>query len=256
MSKLLNQQFQYQKIEDFSTKNTAVHHWAASLKIIAVLVYLVVLTSFHKWELIKLMPMALLAYAWLLFGEIPLKPLLKRLLLVEPLLIGVGLLNPIFEQTRLVLGPLSLSTGWITLFNLVFKGSLSVLIIFALISTTSIPALGQGLRRMGLPKVFITQLLLTYRYISILMEEIVAMTTAYHLRAPRQTGVALKDMGSFAGQLLLRTIARSERIYAAMKVRGFSGVYPSGKTLKPKSEEWLFLLLWTTLLVVIRLIHI
>jgi cobalt/nickel transport system permease protein len=38
----------------------------------------------------------------------------------------------------------------------------------------------------------------------------------------------MRDMGSFAGQLLLRSVDRAERVYRAMKARGYRGEYFSG----------------------------
>jgi cobalt/nickel transport system permease protein len=38
----------------------------------------------------------------------------------------------------------------------------------------------------------------------------------------KRKGIAMKDMGSFTGQLLLRSFDRAERIYNAMKCRGYA----------------------------------
>jgi cobalt/nickel transport system permease protein len=48
------------------------------------------------------------------------------------------------------------------------------------------------------------------------------MYIAYSLRNAGGKGIKMRDMGSFAGQLLLRSFDRSDRIYNAMKCRGYS----------------------------------
>ena len=46
---------------------------------------------------------------------------------------------------------------------------------------------------------------------------------AYKLRAPYQKGINIKAWGSFAGQILLRSIDRAEIVYESMLLRGFNG---------------------------------
>ncbi len=56
-------------------------------------------------------------------------------------------------------------------------------------------------------------LLLTFRYISVLLEEVAIMTEAYHLRAPGQKGIHVSAWGSFLGQLLLREYGQSRKLF-------------------------------------------
>jgi len=51
------------------------------------------------------------------------------------------------------------------------------------------------------------------------------MLRAYMLRSPLQNenGIHIKDWGAFAGQLVLRTFDRAQRVYQAMCVRGLPG---------------------------------
>jgi len=64
------------------------------------------------------------------------------------------------------------------------------------------------------------------------------MLRAYMLRSPLQNenGIHIKDWGAFAGQLVLRTFDRAQRVYQAMCVRGFTGEYNTGEriSLKPR----------------------
>ena len=66
------------------------------------------------------------------------------------------------------------------------------------------------------------------------------MALAYRLRSNGEKGIRMKDMGSFLGQLLLRSFDRAERVYTAMACRGFSGRYSEQK--KPMAlRDWLLL---------------
>ena len=76
-----------------------------------------------------------------------------------------------------------------------------------------------------MPDILVTLLLLTYRYIGVMLEEVVIMSEAYSLRAPGQKGIHISAWGSFLGQLLLRSMDRAEGLYHSMLLRGFRGEY-------------------------------
>ena len=86
MANLISQQYGMNGLESYAGQKSKVHEMDSSLKLIAAMGYVIVLASFHKWEIVALMPMALLVYLWLTLANVPLKPLLKRLLIAEPLL--------------------------------------------------------------------------------------------------------------------------------------------------------------------------
>ena len=66
-----------------------------------------------------------------------------------------------------------------------------------------------------------TLLLLTYRYVGVMTEELAIMTDAYLLRAPGQKGIHISAWGSFLGQLLLRSMDRAQELYGSMLLRGY-----------------------------------
>jgi cobalt/nickel transport system permease protein len=82
------------------------------------------------------------------------------------------------------------------------------------------------------------------------------MLTAYVLRSPGQRGIRMKDAGSFLGQLILRSFDRADRVYQAMKCRGFQGPYRRGKTERPKAGDWLYIALFLSLLFSLRFFNL
>ena len=109
--------------------------------------------------------------------------------------------------------------------TLMMKGVFSLMASFLLIATTSIDSLCAALRKLHLPGILTTLLLLTYRYIGVMIQEVAVMTQAYRLRAPGQKGIHISAWGSFLGQLLLRSIDRAEELYGSMLLRGFRGEF-------------------------------
>jgi cobalt/nickel transport system permease protein len=131
----------------------------------------------------------------------------------------------LLSETALYLGPWPVSMGMVSLASILLKTLLTVLGVLLLIATTPFFEISRQLTQLGMPKILNLQLLMTYRYISLLLAEAAAMVTAYSLRSPAQKGIKMQDMGCFLGQLILRSFDRAERVYHAMQCRGFDGMY-------------------------------
>lgn len=242
MSKIADSIYNIRLLDELAQKDTVIHRIHPVPKLLTTLVYLFVLVSFNRYEILGLLPFILFPMVLMILGELPARPILKRVLLVGPLIIGIGILNPLFD-------PL----GWFTFASIMLKSGLTVTMSLVLISTTGMDKLAQALKDLKVPSVFVLQLLLTYRYIAVLVEELARMLRAYALRAPRQKGVRLKDSGSFAGQLLLRTFDRAQRVYDAMKLRGFNGDYHVYRKTPVTWKDNLFLIAWSAFFIVARI---
>jgi cobalt/nickel transport system permease protein len=83
--------------------------------------------------------------------------------------------------------------------------------------------LAAGLERLGVPRVFVVQLLFLYRYLFVVADEGARMTRSIGLRAAGRKALRLRVYGSLTGHLLLRSMDRAERVYRAMVSRGFDG---------------------------------
>ena len=95
-------------------------------------------------------------------------------------------------------------------------------------------------------------LLLTYRYISVMAEEVSIMTQAYSLRAPAQRGIHYSAWGSFLGQLLLRSMDRAQELYESMLLRGYHGAFFYAKAHAPIATDFLYALLWCAFFLLCR----
>jgi cobalt/nickel transport system permease protein len=158
---------------------------------------------------------------------VPAGALLRRALPALPLVLLAGLSNVFLEPSALMtFGALHVSRGFVSLVVLLEKAGLTVLAVLLLMATTNSSKLFSGLRAVGAPKVLLSVLMLSVRFLTLLAGEAGRMMRAYRLRANSPKGIRIGDMGSFVGQLLLRSVDRAERVYKAMKLRGYSGEYP------------------------------
>lgn len=241
MSSLAGSVANFQHLEELARQKSWIHRLHPLTKLLVTFAILVTVTSFQRDAISGLLP--LLFYPVLVFtlADIPARLILKRLMLVEPLIVGIGLLNPILDRQISMIGTLAVSHGWLTLFSIILKSSLTVLAALLLVATTDLSQLAGALRLLRVPRLMVTLLILIYRYLSVLAGETARTLRAYALRAPGHPGVKFAAWGSLAGQLLLRSFDRAERLHQAMQLRGFKGDFqlPAVVRLTWKDAAWL-----------------
>ncbi len=236
--------------------DTSIHRVHPLAKLLVTVAFLVAVSSFGRYDISGLLTFFFYPVTIFVLSEIPAASILKRLLLISPLIVGMGILNPLFERQTFILGGVVLSTGWITFLSILIKGALTVTAALLLVATTGMDRLARALRMLGVPRIFVLQLLLTYRYISVLTEEVARMQRAYALRAPGQRGVHTRAWGSFAGQLILRSFDRAQRVWQAMRARGFTGDYNIGEDTRFKFRDFAYLSGWIFFFAVARIFDV
>jgi cobalt/nickel transport system permease protein len=211
-------------LDTLSYKNTLIHRLDARTKVITTFAFIVTVVSFPKYEIARLIPFFLFPAVIFSLGDIPFWFILKKVLVVSVFAVLIGIFNPLFDTHVLYdfLG-IPVSGGWVSFFSILLKFFLTMCSALLLISTTSFPGICHALRKLGIPEIFISQLLFLYRYIFVLMEETLRMVRARDLRSFGKRGRGMGVFINLIGTLFIKTIERAERIYHAMLSRGFSG---------------------------------
>ena len=189
-------------------KDSPIHRLPAGLKLAAGL-GVVVAALVMPW------PRAWLALAALLLltavlGRLPWGFLAKRLLCLEPFVLGVAALSLLRPH------------GAAAFAALVAKSTLCLLAMILLSATTAFSDLLSSLRRLGLPSLLVTVLALMYRYLFVLLDESERMSLA---RSSRTFGAGRartwRSSADIVGGLFVRSSLRAERVYDAMCARGW-----------------------------------
>ncbi len=126
------------------------------------------------------------------------------------------------------------------------RAVMTVLALTLLVTTTSVPALVQAARGLGLPDLLSSTLALALRYLSLLCDEGSRLSLAFAARAvgPRDLRLA-RPLGRMVGSLAVRSLERGERVHLAMLARGFDGHLPSlGLDTRADWRHWLGLAAW------------
>lgn len=240
-------------LEDCAAQRTVVHRLHPLAQLLAVLGFLLTAASFDKYAVAALLPLVVFPMTLIVLGGLPARALVLRALIAAPLVIGLGLFNPLFDRApMLAVGGITLSGGWISFFSLILRAGLMLIAALTLVAITGIGRLSRALLQLKLPRAFVVQLLLLHRYLSVLGEETARTLRAYALRAPGEHGLRYSAWGALLGQLLLRTIDRAGRIYTAMLCRGFDGEIRLAEKDSFGLKDAAYLLLWLGFFAAVR----
>jgi cobalt/nickel transport system permease protein len=249
--------FEVGGLDDLAGGSSAIHRLDPRAKVVTALAFVVTVVSFGKYEVSALLPLALYPVALMAAAGLPPVPLLKRLMLAAPFVLMVGLFNPLFDRVPVAhVGPVVLSGGVVSFISILIRFVLTVMAALILVATTGFHGVCHGLGELGVPRVFVVQLLFLYRYIFVLTDEAAHMVRAHAARAVGTRGLSMHTFGTLSGQLLLRALSRAERVHAAMSCRGFDGRVRLARRLRIGAPEAAFVLGWGAFFLLARLCNL
>lgn len=257
MSKIDGAIYEIHTMDKLAERDQWVNRIHPLVKFVITVLYIVLAVSFDKYNMIGLAGLVVYPLVMFQISELSFRDSLRRLRVVLPLVCFVGIFNPFFDKKALfVAGDFAVTGGMVSMITLMMKGIFSVLASYLLIATTGIEKICYAMRLLHIPAILVTQVLLTYRYITVLLQEADRMTQAYALRAPNQKGVHYKVWGSLAGQLLLRSMDRAGEVYESMCLRGYQGEFYYQNRIKCGKGDYLYLVVWTGTLIFLKLVPV
>lgn len=195
-----------------------------------------------------------LSLALAILSEIGIIYVLKRAVLALPFVLAAlpvifTLPGPVFFN--LPLGPWELTatqTGIERFASIALKSWISVQVAILLAASTPFPELLVAMRAVRIPRLLVAIFGLMWRYLFVLADEALRLLRA---RAARSGDSGQPDLrpggslawrarttGSMAGNLFLRAIERSDRIYMAMLSRGYDGEVRTLPLPRLRATHW------------------
>jgi cobalt/nickel transport system permease protein len=244
-------------MDTLSGMDTSLHRIDPRAKLLTTLIFIIAVISFDKYEISALVPFLIYPAVMISLGELPFYYLLRKILIVVPFAVMIGIFNPLIDREILMrIGPLSISGGWVSFCSIMLKFILTAGSVLILIACTGFNSVCMALEKMGTPRIFAVQLLFLYRYIFVLIDEASRMANARSLRSFDGRGKGIKVFGYMLGHLLLRTVDRAQRIHLAMLCRGFDGEIRVNHRLHAGRKEVIFTLTWSAFFIVMRFYNI
>lgn len=247
--------FEIGHMDSLAEADTPLHRLDPRAKVLTTAVFIICVVSFNRYEIARLLPFFIYPAVLIGLGDLPLGFLLRKLLIVSPFVIFIGICNPWLDRTVLLqLGTLDISGGWLSFISLLLRFSLTVGAALVLIASTGFTTICMALEKLGAPRIFAVQLLLLYRYLFILLDQASRMVRAHALRSFTRKGrITLRVFLQMLGNLLLRTIDRAQRIHMAMLSRGFTGDIRIVRPFRFGTKEFFFLFGFSGLFILLRL---
>ncbi len=213
-------------LEPFANGSSLPYRLDPRCRIVSALLFSLVTAIASRWQ-----PLAVaLATALLLLAvaRLPARQVGRRLVLANAFILCVWLLLPFTHAgTPLVaVGPLTATVEGVRLAaRITVKANAILLAFIALVATMPVATLGHALRRLAVPDKLVHLLLFTSRYIHVMEQEYQRLHNAAVIRGfrPRTDWHTYKTYAYLVGMLLVRSLARAERVHDAMLCRGFQG---------------------------------
>ncbi|MEQ8201806.1 MAG: energy-coupling factor transporter transmembrane component T, partial [Syntrophomonadaceae bacterium] len=158
-----NSLHQIRLLDEMARRPNPINNLHPLTKLLTTIAYLVVVVSFGRYEISPLLPLVFYPVIILALTDLPVGEILKRIGWTLPFIIGVGIFNPVFDHQSIGFLGLDISRGWLTFLSIFIKCILTVAAGVLLIATTGMEELGAALRMLRVPRIFVLQLLLTYR---------------------------------------------------------------------------------------------
>ena len=200
------------------------------LKFIFIIIFILIILLIKREDLDKIFVYFLLVVLILYINRIKFNKIFKKIISIIPfaLVFSLSLLligrNSILSISFFNLLEISMNYNFVNFISILLKSIISILLMVFLIETSDIASLIINFKFLKFPKVFLSTTLLIYRYLYTLIDEIKRMEIARDLRY--FGGYLLRQIKVFSniiGVLLIRSIERSERVYYAIKLRGYDG---------------------------------
>ena len=241
------------ELEDEASLNTWVHRLNPLAKLLVTAAFLGLTVSVGRYNLSGVIIMCIYPFAVFAMSLVSFSHCIRRIWIAIPVLALFGIANIFMDREIAVsIGGIHVSYGALSFLVLIFKGMLTVTACYLLVATTGIENICHGLAMLHVPGIIITLILLTYRYMSLLVGQAGDIFRAYSLRAPGQKGINIKACGPLLGQLLIRTADRAEAVYDSMLIRGYNGSFPLRGSSGKIYSGVLWTVLWIGILIILR----
>lgn len=224
-------------LDQYAHLKSPVHQWEPQCKLIGLMALIFAFAFVHQVSLLPAMGgITILIYA---LSRLPLSFWVNRIRYPGLFLLGVVVLLPFLSGNTVIW-----QWGWLTLRQeglmamvLVVCRFLSILTLgLVLFGTTTFITLIRTMRSLGLPATLADLLLLSYRYLFEVAENLSQMRRSMRLRGFQSQSRSpfwfipnwqdLNRFASLVGTLFIRSYEQSERLYQAMRLRGYGQAKP------------------------------
>jgi len=213
-------------------KVSIVHRWDVRCKILTLLGYSFMIASLR--HPVPACAAVCISFVVSMIAKIPLSRVLFRLTALAGFLGMFLVVMPFTVATHV--GDTIVVFGGMDQFGLNLRGLILAATIIAkavaiallmepLVSTAPLPVTLHGLSRLGAPDMVAQMVLLSHRYVHVFRHEARRMAAGMQVRgfSVKTDLETMRAIANFLGMLFVRSFERTERVFDAMRARGYNG---------------------------------
>lgn len=229
--------------EPFAIGNSFIHRLDPRIRIAAAVVFSFVTAVSKSFP--ALFAALAISVILVISADLSLREITKRLIIVNSFILLLWLVLPLtFRGTAaFAIGPLKVYMPGIDLSaRITLKSNAILLALIALVSTMTFSTSGYALQKLHIPEKIVYLLLMTYRYVFVIEQEYQRLLRAVQIRGFRsKTSLhTYQTVAYMVGMLLVRSALRADRVYNAMRCRGFRRRFYCLQEFSSGRNEWLF----------------
>lgn len=249
-------------IDKYSGIDSLIHRLDPRIKIICLVAFILFVIFTKPTSFIAFALYGALIAVLILLSKIPLGFILKRSLVVIPFVLMIAIFIPFFKKGEVAggysFGTLKLTVtydGLMIFWNVLVKAYLCILSMILLITSANFSDLLKAFEKLRCPKLFTMILSFMYRYIFVIVDELMKMRQAKEARSVGGSRwFHTKVLANMIGVLFMRTYERGENVYLAMCSRGFDGEIKTIDDFRLRMRDFCFLLIIVGILIGIRIL--
>ena len=245
-------------IEELNSYDSFIQRLDPRVKIVVVFLFSVVVAVSNRFVvLITALAISLLI---VFMAKTPVKEIIRRLVPVNMLILFLWFFLPFTfaGEPLFFMGPLAATCeGVLYAARITIKSNAIMLMLIALVTSTSIFTLGHAMHELGIPKKIVHLFFFTFRYIHVIHREYVRLANSMKIRG-FCPGTDLHTYRTFAymlGMLLVKSFDRAQRVHNAMLCRGFKGNLYSLSRFSLKGKDVVSLVLMVAVIIVLGVLE-
>ncbi len=229
--------------EPFATGNSIIHRIDPRFRVAAAVFYSFAIALCYEFEsLVAALAVSIIS---VLLADVGFKKVFKRLAIVNIFILLFWVVLPLTYKGSTVysLGPVDVyMAGIVFAAKITIKSNAILLALISFIATMTFATLGHTLSKFKLPEKLVFLLMITYRYIFVIQQEYQKIIRSIKVRGfkPKTNLHTYKTFAYVIGMLLIKASERADRVYNAMRCRGFKGKYYSLTGFQADAKSWVF----------------
>ncbi len=226
-------------------------------KVIVAILYVIFVASYPKYKILELSFLLIYPVVMIIWNQIAIIPLVQKILLLSPFVIFIAIFNPILDTKPVaIIFGIVITHGMISALVILQKFIFTISCVLILVYTTPFNKICSALVALKVPRIFVVQLNLLYRYIFVLSDEWEKSKTAWALRSFSIKSLPLQMYANIFTALLIRSIKRAQQIYLSMLARGFESEKSFHNYCLNKFfiSDYLYVLIWSITFILSRVL--